>query len=550
MGSPDYWDRLNRSTYIGTAMQRTTDPEYFEAVKRIGQRASSAIDSIYADIQKNPKKMRNVSSSDRNALSRQVQGLSEVCSLSAASSGHSTECLFLLQQSDFSFTSVSWFDNSAVQSAISQIKNNADFFASECLSIVRKAADWGIESAADNDKRKAKFLEAVSQNKGRDFLRYVLEVYQDEADTTVPTGFNGAALGSGDYIQRIEHDVFLTNLSMMYSARFGAPSYAALLRDSLSEIAHTLEQDLLRNARENNYITDETTSILKKAGQDLSHCGVSISIDSVIDKLAWFVGGDPAKIRMLQSKLNEMHIGGHLTEDGVYGKKTLQAWTTFLNDLEHGTVPTLRWIDLLQTDRTGITIGATTNGADAGLHNAFILKKKPYIRFDPPEGGGKKFFRGTRRIIDYNHVNLDPMPNTNKLYEHLRERYNHYPLSDGAYNALKDLEETGKKVKIAGKVLLVAGIALDALELGLAIDADLKDADRKLGKTTASTVASIGGRWAGAAAGAEAGAALGAMTGPAAPIAIPVLSLVGGIGGSFAGDYLAKWVIDITYVED
>lgn len=40
------------------------------------------------------------------------------------------------------------------------------------------------------------------------------------------------------------------------------------------------------------------------------------------------------------------------------------------------------------------------------------------------------------------------------------------------------------------------------------------------------------------------------MTGPAAPIAIPVLSLAGGIGGSFAGDYLAKWVVDITYVED
>ena len=127
LGSSDYWDRLNRSTYIGSVMQRTTDPEYFEAVKRIGQRASSAIDSIYADLQKNQKRMRNVSSSDRNALSRQVQGLSEVCSLSAASSGHSTECLFLLQQSDFPFSSISWFDNSAVQSAISQIKNNADF---------------------------------------------------------------------------------------------------------------------------------------------------------------------------------------------------------------------------------------------------------------------------------------------------------------------------------------------------------------------------------------------------------------------------------------
>lgn len=144
--------------------------------------------------------------------------------------------------------------------------------------------------------------------------------------TSVPIGSNGAAIGSGDYLQRIERDVFLSDLSMMYSARFGSPDYTSLLRDFLDSIAHTMEQDLLRNERENNYITDETASILKKAGQDLSRCGVTISIDSTVDKLAWFVGGDPAKIRKLQSKLNEMHVGEHLTEDGVYGVKTLRAW--------------------------------------------------------------------------------------------------------------------------------------------------------------------------------------------------------------------------------
>ncbi len=169
-------------------------------------------------------------------------------------------------------------------------------------------------------------MEGVSQRKGRNFLRHVLEVYQDEQDTSVPIGSNGAAIGSGDYLQRIERDVFLSDLSMMYSARFGSPDYTSLLRDFLDSIAHTMEQDLLRNERENNYITDETASILKKAGQDLSRCGVTISIDSTVDKLAWFVGGDPAKIRKLQSKLNEMHVGEHLTEDGVYGVKTLRAW--------------------------------------------------------------------------------------------------------------------------------------------------------------------------------------------------------------------------------
>ena len=149
LGSSDYWDRLNRSSYIGTAMQRTSEPEYFEAIKRIGQRAASAIDVIYDDLQKNKKTIRNISFSDRNALSRQVQALSDVCSLSATSSGHSTECLFLLHQSDFSNNSISWFNESDVRSAINQIKNNPDFFASECLSIVRKAADCPVLAFID-----------------------------------------------------------------------------------------------------------------------------------------------------------------------------------------------------------------------------------------------------------------------------------------------------------------------------------------------------------------------------------------------------------------
>ena len=555
LGSSDYWDRLNRSTYIGTAMQRTSEPEYFEALKRVGQRAASAIDAIYDDLQKSKKAIRNISFSDRNALSRQVQALSDVCALSATSSGRSTESLFLLHQSDFSSNSFSWFDESAVRSAIHQIKNNPDFFASECLNMVQKAADWGIESAADNDKRKAKFLEGVSQRKGRDFLRHVLEVYQDEQDTSMPVGSNGAAIGSGDYLQRMEHDVFLSDLSMTYSARFGAPGYTALLRDSLDSIAHTMEQDLLRNERENIYVTDETASILKKAEQDLSRCGITISIDSTVDKLAWFVGGDPAKIRKLQSKLNEMHIGEHLTEDGVYGVKTLRIWESFLNRLEHGTFPSLVWIDLLQSKQTGITIGHTKNGGLEGLNNALMLGRRPYIRFDPiPIGTETAWVRGKKTTIDYPHVNFDPMADSNALYDFIQKQFNHYPLTDDAYNTLKDIKDVGKKVKIAGKVLLVAGAALDALELGMAIDADLKDADRKLGKTTASTFFSIAGRWGGAAAGAKIGAVLGALTGPAAPVAIPVLSIAGGIAGSFLGDWggniLGEKVVDITKAED
>ena len=558
LGSSDYWDRLNRSTYIGTAMQRASETEYFEAVKQIGQRAASAIDSIYSDLQKSKKTIHNMSFSDRNALSRQVQALGDVCSLSATSSGHGTECLFLLHQSDFPSNNFSWFDESAVRSAIDQIKNNPDFFASECLSIVRKAADWGIESAADNDKRKAKFLEGVSQRKGRDFLRHVLEVYQDEQDTSVPVGSNGAAIGSSDYLQRIERDVFLSDLPMMYSARFGSPSYTALLRDSLDSIAHTMEQDLLRNERENNYVTDETASVLKKAGQDLSRCGVSISIDSTVDKLAWFVGGDPAKIRKLQSKLNEMHVGEHLTEDGVYGKKTEQAVAEFFDQLFRGSVHTFAWINPLQSVRTGITSEPIIKNGETIFSlrdsSARSTSGKPMVVFRPdtPHNG-----------FPYTHINAvegrsiktgQYVPSSELQISNLNS-INHKEISEDAYRVLKDFDGTAKKVRIGARVLLVIGAALEALELYQTVESDLHDADRKIGKKTYSHVASIVGSWSLSAflsaKGAAAGAALGTAIMPGVGTAVGgvVGSVTLGLVGSFGGSSLGKWIVDITATE-
>lgn len=558
LGSADYWDRLNRSTYIGTVMQRTTETEYFEAIKQIGQRAASAIDSIYSDLQKSKKTIHNLSFSDRNALSRQVQALGDVCSLSATSSSHGTECLFLLHQSDFPSNNFFWFDESAVRSAIDQIKNNPDFFAGECLSMVRKAADWGVESAADNDKRKVKFLEGVSQRKGRDFLRHVLEVYQDEQDTSVPVGSNGAAVGSGDYLQRIERDVFLTDLSMMYSARFGSPGYTALLKDSLDSIAHTMEQDLLRNERENNYITDETASILKRAGQDLSRCGVTISIDSTVDKLAWFVGGDPAKIRKLQNKLNEMHISSHLTENGVYGKKTEQAVGEFFDQLFRGSVHTLAWVDPLQSSSTGILSDPLIKNGDTIFalrdYSARNMTGKGTVVFRPDTPHGSFSFTHINTVEGSSIKHGQYVPSS-ELQRTALNSLNHKKIPEGVYRVLKDFDGTAKKIRIGARVLLVIGAALEALELYQTIESDLHDADRKIGKKTYSHVASIVGSWSlsaflsakGAAAGAAIGTAI--MPGVGTAVGGVVGGMTLGLAGSFGGSALGKWVIDITVTE-
>lgn len=547
IGTASYFDQIRCNTFLRN-IPFHRDCEFWNTARLLAERADNSISNVYDDLSRINHAISSMSDTNRDNLIKQIRSLDDVCRLGGSMCGRSGTCIHMLESISRAVR-FSFFTERELDESIQKIKNNWEFSEAEAIAMVENASEWGISWAADGNEKKQSFLLDIEDGKGLNYLKEVLSAYQCNNASMDMQGHNGYTIGSPAYMEAIESAVFGCTIPAAYSAGWANPQYAELLQNAFKEIADTVINDLENALRINSYMTDENADRTRIVLKDLERCGASTSFSlGMVEKMTWYVGGDNHKIRLLQQKLNEIGITPKLTEDGIYGEKTLQNWIELLSKLEHGSVPTLAWTDLLQSDITGVTIGATTKGNAAGLKNAFMQGKTPYIRFDPPHGGGKTVVRGVKKVVDYNHVNFGEVDNSNLLYDWVRKTYDHYPLSDDAYTALSHLDDTAKVVRIGGKILAVAGAALDALELGVAVYDDLNDADRKLGKTTVSTAVSIGTRWGGAAAGAKLGALAGTLTGAAAPLAIPILSLVGGIAGAFGGDALGQWVVDITYV--
>lgn len=537
LGSFSYFSQINRATFWGN-LPHADSFAYDRVLREVADRAEHAISSVYDDLQRRKDTLIAIPESDRKKLAKQVQAFYDVSSMGGSFSGRSGDYVSLLEDSGGS--SFSFFTQREVSEGAKKIKDSWQYSSAEAETLVERAAKWGIDWAADGDEKKKNFLKEIEDGKGQRFLAEALQAYQKLGNGSDLNGRNGYRIGSDSYMHALERDVFGCNVPTSYSADWGNPQYAKLLREALAEISSQIEHHLEEALRGNCYMRDENAERMREAVRNLEKCGIStFSYSGIADKLCWYVGGDEYKIRQLQQKLNDMGVTDRLTEDGVYGKKTHSAWLDFLDKLEHGSVPTLAWTDWLQTDKTGIRIGATTNGRRNGLSNALMFEGTPYVRIDPPHNG-----QGY-------HINIDSkFLGQNEIYDWLYKKLEHYPLTEDAYHFLKNLGNVQKVVKIAGRILLVAGLALDALEIGLTIYDDLHDADGKLGKKTLSTIVSIGGSWGGAKLGAKAGASLGAAANVAAPVVVPVLSLTGGIAGSYLGSALGKWVVDITYAGD
>lgn len=212
----------------------------------------------------------------------------------------------------------------------------------------------------------------------------------------------------------------------------------------------------------------------------------------------------------------------------------------------------LSYVDILQSDITGITHRLISKNSLITLKNGKQVNLEYSILMQKIGGKDRAIFR-----LDKPHIKDGKMLGYHINYDGAASKYivnslDHREISEAMYLRFRNFQKIGKVVRIGGKVLLVAGILLDTMELGNTVIDDLNDADKKIGKKTGMAAAEIGSRWAGATIGAKLGAMAGSGIGTAvAPglgtaIGGAVLGLAGGIAGAVGGEEFANWVFDIT----
>lgn len=560
VGSAAYFQEMNRNCKIAEVVKVPKEYQYFDGCKELARSCKEIVSVIYQDVKKCADILAFLPEKDRQETAELAKAIGEISRQWGSASGDVNQIVSLVLLSASASKRKSSESMGMIEKTERKLRSTtgSSFSMSEKINLLQKAVSGTVFQAASNDAKKLEFLMSIEQGKGKGFLQDVLHYYDYLNHQRNYVGKNGKVVCSREYNQDVQKKAFFRGFPRVYS--YGHPKkYVSEIQNMLKKVCDELSNDLDQGDRNKDYILDENGKICFTAIEQCGKVGISCAgLKNKVEKLMWFVGGNQQKILTLQRNINALGIRGThgwLKEDGVFGEETLSAWNELSKALVSGSVPVLTYIDVLQSDLTKVThevkmINTSNKKAfhPSKFRNLPTNMEYSYLLY--PINGKKErvfMFDLPHKNADYYHINY-PLNKPAFLKSHL----DHKPIPEFVYLKLKNFKEVGKVVHKSGRVLLVAGVLLDTLELGNTILSDLQDADKKIGKKTGIKTVEIGGRWAGAAIGAKAGAMAGASIGTAMAPGIGTaiggasIGIVGGIIGAAGGEKFVDWIFDIT----
>lgn len=213
-------------------MRDSSSRTYRDTLRAVGERADDAVSKVYEDLQNNLKSIAGVSGDARRTLAKRIDALYDVCKFCDVTCRRHRECVGILELSSIYVPR----PDRKVEAALQLLERNFSFSRSESVSLLEKAVTWGIPHAVGNDPKKLRFLAALAQGGDKDFLKTVLDAYRARQGKTDVRDKCGYSLGSSEYLQWIEKQVFLKPLPSYRSGE----DYARILREALERIAKQL----------------------------------------------------------------------------------------------------------------------------------------------------------------------------------------------------------------------------------------------------------------------------------------------------------------------
>ena len=612
VGSVEYFKNLNEKSMVGDLLREfcgsSSSTQYSKAVDGVCKRAQDAIYDIHADLKKHAAFLRYFPKSERDSLIQVVKGLEELLKLGTYtrnSTANACVSLLTLQSSETRPKSRESMQNLEAAAKLVRDGGKVRVTYATGYDLIKRAASDGVQRAAGSDLTKQTFFNAVVGNRSKEFVQdlWILMQYQKEKHRL--TGRCGKVICSRDYMNKIETQVF-------GKAQSWVSDCESYYDDIFKGLVMIKDQIILEVRYPTGFLSEKNGNRLLEVEQEFEKLGISMKISDLVKDITHVPTPEEIteKIRTLQHLLNEMKIpgtNGVLKEDGVWGDDTQTAWNTFLQCFENGIAPSLvpinvdpeslSQIEALLSDDPSISeleadiemdnsllsvwnesggravtegivpslwyvspLQSNITGVQIPLDNLNHLKLSDnlrVLRIDGPHPDKYiKLPNVKKKIpIDFCHINTQVPANATPLQSKVLQSLNHMEISPNTYAIFKDLKGTAKVVKHAGRAFLVAGIVMDAYDLGTTIYEDYNDEDGTWGKKSTKKVAEIAGSWAGAAAGAKlgamAGASLGTVAAPGIGTAVGgfVLGLIGGIAGAIGGEAFCSWVVDITMVE-